>query len=629
MKPLKPNKILLLLLSSLVATAQATPLAMGYGQLPFSPAEAGSYQLPLLGLAANGQVLTSDNKAVNLYELMDNKIVLLSFIYSTCSDVNGCPLATAVLHKIYNKLKQQPKLAAQLRLLTLSFNPIGDTPQVMQHYAQSFKSDAIDWQFLTTKSETQLQPILRDYAQNVQKVFDKDGKFTGTFSHNLRVYLIDKNKQLRNIYSVDFLHPDTLINDIKTLLLPASIKTNNSSLTAEQRFSAGDNKSHYENTNYQTHSIALSDRIGKATDLLKTIKKPPLGLPKVPVPNDNAITKDKINLGRKLFYDRRLSLNHTFSCAVCHIPEQGFTNNEMATAVGIEGRTVRRNSPTLYNIAYATALFADSRENTLEQQVWSPLLARNEMANPSIGYVINTINNSDNYKELFNKAFNKPPSMETIGMAIASYERSLNSANSPFDNWYFGKNTNAINMQAQRGFNLFTGKAGCVQCHTINKDNALFTDNQTHNTGLGYAEVMLLPKTSKQLNQKVQVAAGVFIDVDSKLIQSVAEIKSNDLGRYEITQQAEDRWHYKTPSLRNISLTAPYMHNGRLQTLKQVVEFYNDGGIANEGLDNKIKPLHLSASEIEDLVAFLQTLTGDNIAELVSDSFAAPIGEAK
>jgi cytochrome c peroxidase len=168
-----------------------------------------------------------------------------------------------------------------------------------------------------------------------------------------------------------------------------------------------------------------------------------------------------------------------------------------------------------------------------------------------------------------------------------------------------------------------------VQCHTINKDNAFFTDNQTHNTGLGYAEVMLLPKTSKQLNQKVQVAAGVFIDVDSKLIQSVAEIKSNDLGRYEITQQAEDRWHYKTPSLRNISLTAPYMHNGRLQTLKQVVEFYNDGGIANDGLDNRIKPLHLSASEIDDLVAFLQTLTGDNVEELVSDSFAAPIGEAK
>lgn len=620
---------LLLLLSGLSSNIIAKPLAIGYGVLPFTAPSAGSYQLPVLGIAANGIVLTTDNKTTALYDLMGDKIVLLSFIYATCSDVNGCPLATAVLHKIHQRLQKIPELAKQLRLLTLSFNPQHDTPPVMQHYAKEFQNGAVDWQFLTTKSEIELQPILHDYAQTVQKVFDKNGIFTGTFSHNLRVYLIDKNKQLRNIYSVDFLHPDTLINDIQTLLIKPEKITYSVPIKTAEFYSAGDNKSHYEHKDYQTHSIALSDRIGQATDLLKTIKKPPLGLPAVPIPANNPISTAKINLGRELFYDRRLSLNHTFSCAVCHIPEQGFTNNEMATAVGIEGRTVGRNAPTLYNIGYAHALFHDSREDTLEQQVWSPLLAHNEMANSSIGTVINTINHSDNYKELFNKVFGKPPTMETVGMAIASYERSLNSANSPFDKWYYAKDNTALSLDAQRGFQLFIGKAGCVQCHSINKNYALFTDHQNHNTGIGYAEAMILPKLAHYAKQKIQVSAGVFIEVDAKLIQSVAEIKTNDLGRYEITQNPQDRWYYKTPSLRNINLTAPYMHNGRLQTLKQVVEFYNQGGIANEGLDNRIKPLNLSAREVDDIVAFLQALTGNNVQELVSDAFAAPIGEAK
>ncbi|OYV22082.1 MAG: SCO1/SenC family protein/methylamine utilization protein MauG, partial [Methylococcaceae bacterium NSO1] len=186
---------------------------------------------------------------------------------------------------------------------------------------------------------------------------------------------------------------------------------------------------------------------------------------------------------------------------MCHIPEQGFTSNEMATAVGIEGRTVRRNSPTLYNIAYARSLFHDSRETTLEQQIWAPLLAHNEMANPSIGYVIEKINNSADYNALFKEAFGKEPSMETVGMAIASYERTLNSANSAFDRWYYGKDKQALDAKAQRGFQLFNGKANCSSCHSITRNHALFTDNNNHNTGIGYAEAM--GKTDK--TQRVQV----------------------------------------------------------------------------------------------------------------------------
>ncbi|MEQ1545218.1 cytochrome c peroxidase [Methyloglobulus sp.] len=613
-------------------SGQPQMLAPGYGDLRFTAPIPGTYKLPMLGQASDGNVLDSEGRATTLHRLMSDvnhpgKVVLLSFIYATCSDVNGCPLATAVFHKIKNRLEKEPELASHLRLITLSFNPGHDTPEQMKAYGATLQGKGVEWHFLTTRSEQELQPILKAYKQIAEKIYDAKGKFTNTFSHNLRVYLIDQDKQLRNIYNTELLHPDMLISDIKTLLQPEAKLTQptTSNLDKSALYSAGDNKLSYENKGYQTNSIALTHRMGKPADLLLTIKQAPLGLPPVPVPGNNPITAEKINLGRKLFYDRRLSINNTFSCAMCHIPEQGFTSNEMATAVGVEGRTVRRNSPTLYNVAYMQTLFHDSRETTLEQQVWSPLLAHNEMTNPSIGYVIDKIKNIQDYNGLFEKVFNEPPGMETIGMAIASYQRTLNSANSPFDRWYFGKDENALSAKAQRGFQLFTGKAQCSQCHTISKEYALFTDNNLHNTGIGYADAMS-DKTPNP-SQRVQVSPGVYVDVASNVIASVAEPKANDLGRYEVTQNPQDRWRYKTPSLRNVQLTAPYMHNGSIASLREVVEFYNRGGIANENLDPLIKPLHLTRTEIDDLTAFLDTLTGDNVEELVSDAFAAPVGD--
>jgi cytochrome c peroxidase len=614
--------------------SQPQILAPGYGDLRFTAPMPGTYKLPILGQASDGNVLDSEGCATTLYKLMDNaanpgKVVLLSFIYATCSDINGCPLATVVFHKIKNHLEKEPGLASHLRLITLSFNPEHDTPERMKQYGATLQGKGVEWYFLTTRSEKELQPILKGYKQTVEKIYDAKGKFTNTFSHNLRVYLLDQHKQLRNIYNTELLHPDTLISDIKTLLQPEAKLTQptTSNLDKSALYSAGDNKLTYENKRYQTNSIALTRRMGKPANLLKTIKQIPLGLLPVPVPDNNPITAEKIDLGRKLFYDRRLSINNTFSCAMCHIPEQGFTSNEMATAVGVEGRTVRRNSPTLYNVAYMQTLFHDSRENTLEQQVWSPLLAHNEMANPSIGYVIDKIKGSHDYAGLFEQVFDKPPGMETIGVAIASYERTLNSANSPFDRWYFGKDKDALDAKAQRGFQLFTGKAQCSECHTISKEYALFTDNKLHNTGIGYADAM----TDKLSNpsQRVQVSPGIYVDVASKMINSVAEPKANDLGRYEITQKPLDRWRYKTPSLRNVKLTAPYMHNGGITSLREVVEFYNRGGIPNDNLDPIIKPLQLTDIEIGDLVAFLESLTGDNTEELISDAFAAPVGDSQ
>jgi cytochrome c peroxidase len=587
--------------AGVLADNAAPALAPGYQPLGYTAPTPGSYQLPVLGSAADGKVVDSDNKDTTLHHLINGKITVLSFIYSTCSDVNGCPLATAVLHKIHSRLKKDPELAQRIRLLTLSFNPEHDTPDTMRRYGSDFQGQNLDWQFLTTRSDKDLQPILENYRQNIQKVYDANGQFTGTFNHDLRVYLIDEKQHIRNIYSVAFLHADTLIGDLKTLLQSAT------------------------DTPANTYTQALAERVGKPTDLLKTVRQAPLGLPALPVPADNRPTAAKISLGRKLFYDRRLSLNNTVSCAMCHVPEQGFTSHEMATAVGIEGRTVKRNSPTLYNVGYAQLLFHDGRENTLEQQVWGPLLAHNEMANPSIGYVIDNIKHHADYRGLFEKAFGKPAGMETIGMALASYQRTLNSANSPFDRWYFKHDKKALDSQAQQGFQLFTGKAGCVACHSIDAKHALFTDQKLHNTGLGYAQAMQADSSS----QKVQLAPNVFAEVSKQLIKSVSEAKTNDLGRYEVSQNPADRWQYKTPSLRNIALTAPYMHNGSLGSLRDVVEFYNCGGVANENLDGLIKPLNLTHQEIDELVVFLTALTGDNVDELVGDAIAAPIGDTQ
>ena len=213
--------------------------------------------------------------------------------------------------------------------------------------------------------------------------------------------------------------------------------------------------------------------------------------------------------------------------------------------------------------------------------------------------------------------------METIGQALASYERTLNSADSAFDRGYYEKQSQVVNEDVKRGFALFTGKAGCSLCHTIDKTSALFTDQKRHNTGIGYAASML--KDPEQ--QKVQVAPGVFVDVPKQNLSGLNTEKPNDLGYYEISQNPKDRWSYKTPTLRNIALTAPYMHNGSLATLEEVVRFYNQGGIANENRSPLLKPLNLSDSELADLVSFLKALTGNNVKDLVSDGFAAPVGD--
>ena len=389
------------------------------------------------------------------------------------------------------------------------------------------------------------------------------------------------------------------------------------------RLAPGDSKQGYEAADYVTDSLSLPSRQGTAVDLAAHARANHLGLPTLSEMGVAPPAPEAIALGRKIFFDRRLSRNKTMSCAMCHIPEQGFSNNELKRPIGFEGRGVKRNAPTLINVVFNRRLFWDAREDTLAQQVWAPLLAHNEMNNPSVGAVVRQLHADPDYARMFEEAFGEPADMLNIGQALAAYQQSLIAGNSRFDRWYYGGEADALTPQEQRGFALFAGEAGCSGCHLIGETSALFTDHQLHNTGVGYADSMR--KSPDKV--RVQLAPGVYGAVDQARVRSVGLPKENDLGRYEVTQAPEDRWKFRTPSLRNVALTAPYMHSGEFLTLRDVVRFYNQGGVPNELLSPQIRPLHLSDSDEAALTAFLGTLTGSDVAALVTDAFAAPVGD--
>lgn len=201
-------------------TKERNDLAIGWrDNLGYSLPIPGSYQLYNIGKAGDGEVVDGTGDSVRLHEIMDGKITLLSFIYSNCTDTNGCPLATSVFYKIQEKLKMDKKVLSKLKMISLSFDPEYDTPEIMNLYGKDLSFIDADWSFLTTDSSRKLDPILSEYDQPVIRKYTENGEYAGVQSHLLRVFLIDDNKLIRNVYNVDFLHPDLLINDIKTLLL--------------------------------------------------------------------------------------------------------------------------------------------------------------------------------------------------------------------------------------------------------------------------------------------------------------------------------------------------------------------------------------------------------------------------
>ncbi len=345
------------------------------------------------------------------------------------------------------------------------------------------------------------------------------------------------------------------------------------------------------------------------------MEKPPLGLP--PAKPLRPLKQASIDLGRRLFFDRRLSFNQTLSCGMCHIPEQGFAQQELAIPVGMEGRPGRRNAPSLYNVAHRPALFRDGREESLEQQIFAPLLAANELGNPSIGSVLQRLRRIPGYVAAFQSAYGQGININALSWALADYQRTLVSADSPFDRWHFGGDADAVTAAAKRGFMLFND-SGCAACHLIAKDHAHFTDDQFHDVGM--------PRGGIQPIAQLRVAPGRTIDVDQGANAGITSAKPIDLGRFDATGQIEDRWKFRTPTLRNVALTAPYMHDGSLPTLRAVVDFFDRGG-DHPNADERIQPLGLTESQKEDSIAFLRSLTGSNVDALAADARSAPIGD--
>jgi len=403
----------------------------------------------------------------------------------------------------------------------------------------------------------------------------------------------------------------------------AAVAATDTPLTdAAHRVGLADSRVGYESASYVTDSKGVIQTLGERQPLFQLSVNPPLGLPAVP----NHLDPAEIDLGRELFFDRRLSKNETLSCAMCHIPEQGFTQNELATPVGHLGKGVRRNVPSLYNVAFAEDLFLDGREQSLEAQIWSPLLAENEMANESREAVLAKLASNRLYRARFAETFDEGLTERTLGRALAAYQRALLSGDSPFDRWYFGgegasaktgRVANGYPALAARGFAVFQDK-GCASCHHINDSSALFTDGQFHNTGTGYRRAgrALRPPS-------VQLAPGVFV---VPTVDAETETFTDD-GRYEVTGREADKWRYRTPSLRNVALTSPYMHDGSITTLEGVVAFYAEGGGGDPAQDPRTRSVQLTQSDQVALVAFLRTLTSSHVDALVSDARSVTIGE--
>jgi cytochrome c peroxidase len=293
----------------------------------------------------------------------------------------------------------------------------------------------------------------------------------------------------------------------------------------------------------------------------------PLGLEhERPVPKDNPLTEAKVRLGRRLFFDPILSADGTVSCASCHDPAHGFAGtSRLATGVG--GRQTTRNAPSLLNRAYGMAFFWDGREATLEAQALRPIENPVEMGN-TVAAAVARLRVKEDYTAQFREVFPDGVTADNLGRTLASFERVLLMGNSRVDRFRVGE-VAALDARARHGLWLFESRGRCWRCHSGRN----FSDEQYHNTGVSWGKEPV------------------------------------DWGRYERTKREEDRGRFKTPTLRGLAATAPYMHDGSLATLEEVVEFYNRGGAKNPHLDRMLEPLGLSKDDVRDLVAFLEALS--------------------
>ncbi len=336
----------------------------------------------------------------------------------------------------------------------------------------------------------------------------------------------------------------------------------------------------------------------------------PADLTRAVIPPDNRQTPQKIALGEKLFFDGRLSADGTVACATCHDPARAFTDGK-PVSIGIEGRAGQRNAPTILNALYNKTQFWDGRVTTLEEQAALPIANPVEMGQPSLEAAVARIAVIREYQDAFQEVFGGRPNGPDLLRAIASYERTQLSFDSPFDHFIAG-DTSAIDAAAKRGWELFNTRGRCNKCHALTdaeRDVTNFTDHDFHNIGIGIIRhnVVALARQAEQL-----INSGDSAAIDRAAVQT----EMSALGRFLITKKESDIASFKTPNLRNVLVTAPYFHDGSQETLWDVVDHYNKGdGFQNPYLDEDIQPLALTEDDIDDLVAFLASLTSGDYRE--------------
>jgi cytochrome c peroxidase len=332
----------------------------------------------------------------------------------------------------------------------------------------------------------------------------------------------------------------------------------------------------------------------------------------------------RIALGQKLFFEPRLSGNGTVACATCHDPARAFSDGR-PVSIGIHGRVGQRNAPTVLNALYNKHQFWDGRVPTLEQQAALPITNPFEMGSASIGDAVSRIASDKDYQTQFMQAFGRDVNEQDMLSAIAAYERTLASFDSPFDHFIAG-DVNAISDSAKRGWELFNTKARCHLCHALTenqRDATLFIDNDFHNIGIGILRHHVAPLAQQA---ERELAQGHLRAIDTAAITSEMSV----LGRFLITRKQSDIASFKTPGLRNIVVTGPYFHDGSMQTLWDVMDHYNKGdGITDPWLDKDMQPLALSESEIDDVVAFLASLTSPQYKETGDREYARQLALSK
>ena len=312
-----------------------------------------------------------------------------------------------------------------------------------------------------------------------------------------------------------------------------------------------------------THLASPIDTLPAKIDIARL----PLGLEgEREIPKDNPLNDKGVQLGRKLFFDPLLSANGKVSCATCHRPDHGFASPE-PRSIGIEGRIGRRNAPSLLNRAFSKSLFWDGRMESLEQQSLKPIEDHNEMGS-SMDDVLRKLQTDENYRKAFGALYSDGVTAGNLGKALASFERTLLLGDTSIDR-FRSSEVAELSAEERHGLWLFESKGKCWQCHSGHN----FTDEAFHNTGVSWA------------------------------------VEPLDLGRFEHTKKEKDKGRFKTPTLRGVGLTAPYMHDGSLKTLEDVLEFYSKGGKSNPYLDKKMEPLNFSKQEIADMTAFLNALS--------------------